>query len=264
MGSFLSSLAEVVKQYFLPGSLMLLLLVTTAALAWWYLQERNRNKVRAALTAVVLSYWLLATPAVSGWIQSALEGGYSPLNERLQADAVVVLGGGAESYQYDDRRLSTLSDASAFRALEAARLYQLLDPEWVVASGGPGHDPKAPESEALAAALASLDVPAQRIIIESRSSDTHEQAVLLKPMLSSRGIESFVLVTSPTHMRRAMLAFEAAGMDPIASVAPNRSEASAGQRQTPSLVPNMGSLQRSIVAGREVLGLIYYWFRGWI
>jgi uncharacterized SAM-binding protein YcdF (DUF218 family) len=264
LGAFLSSLSEFVKHYLLPGTLPLLLLATTAALAWWYLKERDRRWDRGALTAVVLMYWLLATPAVSGLLESALVGRYQPLDDRVRVRAIIVLGGGAESYRYGGRSLSTLSDASAFRALETARLYRLLEPATVVASGGPGGGSATPESVPLAAALVSLGVPSDRILTESRSSDTHEQAIALKPLLSGRGIERFVLVTSPTHIRRAMLTFETAGMDPIASVAPGQSQPTDGGRPAPALMPNMESLQRSVVAGREVLALIYYWFRGWI
>lgn len=264
MGAFLSSLAETVKLYLLPGSLPLLLLATTAALVWWYLQDGKGKWIRVALTAIVALYWLLATPAISGGLEKALVGDYRALTGRERVEAVVVLGGGAESYRYVGRRLSTLSDASAFRVLESVRLYQLLEPTWLVASGGPGNDPKTPESEPLRAALVSLGVPAEQILSESRSSDTHEQAILLKPVLRDHGIDRFVLVTSPTHMRRAMLAFEAVGLDPIASIAPDRSDTADSQHQMPALVPNIGSLQRSVVAGREIMGLIYYWVRGWI
>lgn len=264
MGAFLSTLAEAVKQYLLPGSMFLLLLIITIGLAFWYLREDKRRWVRGCLTGVVAAYWLLATPAISGLIKSALVGSYRPLTEAGSIQAVVVLGGGAESYRQAGRRLTNLSDASAFRVLEAARLYRQFDPVWVIASGGPGHDPRTPESEPLKAALVSLNVPAEVILTESRSGDTHEQAVLLAPLLAAHGIQRFALVTSPTHMRRAMLAFEQVGLDPIASVAPDHSDSDGSERRPPALLPNLDALQQSVVACREVLGLTYYWLRGWI
>jgi uncharacterized SAM-binding protein YcdF (DUF218 family) len=261
LAAFLSAIAEAVKQYLLPGSLLLLLIAFTLGIVWWYLKERHRKLIRAGLTAVIAAYWLLATPAVAGGLETILVGPYQPLQDEEAVGAIVLLGGGAQSYRFDGRQLVELSGASALRALEAARLYGQLHPDLVIASGGPGRDPTMPESEPLAQALAALGVPSYRILAESQSSDTHEQAVQLAPILAQHGVTRFVLVTSPTHIRRAMMAFRAVGLDPIASVAPDRSQtAQAG----PALLPSHEALQDSVVAMREVLGLAYYWLRGWI
>ena len=53
---------------------------------------------------------------------------------------------------------------------------------------------------------------------------TRDEARLLAPILVARGAQRFILVTSPTHMRRAVAAFRREGLDPVPSVAPMRSD----------------------------------------
>ena len=56
-------------------------------------------------------------------------------------------------------------------------------------------------------ALVELGVPADRILLESTSQVTHDEAVLTARMLRDLEITSCVLVTSNLHMRRALATF---------------------------------------------------------
>ncbi len=259
----LDAIAEAVKRFLLPGSLPFLLIALSLALGWWYLDERSSRRIRASLAALALGYWILATPFASGVLERALVNGYAPLREPVEVDAVVVLGGGASVYRAQVGQLSMLSEASALRALEGVRLYKLVDPRLIVVSGGPGRDGATPESLPLEAALKDHGVPENRILLESGSGDTHDQALLLRSIFEAREIRSFVLVTSPTHMRRADLTFRAVGLEGITSPALAATQKVRPDPE-PGWVPNQESLRRSTVAAREILALVYYWLRGWI
>jgi uncharacterized SAM-binding protein YcdF (DUF218 family) len=261
MDLVLNMLAESVKRYLLPGSLPLLLILVTIAVGWWYLNERRQDWLRIGLTVVVLSYWLLALPLTSSLLEQGLSAGQQPATAAEKAEAVVVLGGGASVLRVENYEAAVLSTASARRALEGARLYHLMAPQWVIVSGGLGRDPQVPESEPLRQALLEQGVPAEVILMESGSSDTHDQAVLLKDLLARRGIDSFVLVTSPSHVRRAMGAFKAVGLEPLMSPAAGTGEG--GQGGTFPLLPSMEALQDSVTSTREYLAIAYYWLRGW-
>lgn len=259
----LEVVAEAVKRFLLPGSLPLLLLGLSVGLLWWYADERRSRHVRAGLTLLALGYWLLATPFVSSGLERGLAAGYQPLHQPIDVDAVVVLGGGAATHRASAGEIAALSRASSLRALEGVRLFRLLGPEWVVVSGGTGRDSTLPESVPLRRALVDQGIPQQRILLESGSNDTHDQALLMRSLFEVHKIDSFVLVTSPSHMRRADLAFRAAGLEGIPSPAPARSlddRAAAA----PSWLPSFDALGRSTVAARELMALIYYWLRGWI
>lgn len=263
MDALLRGLAEAVKLYLLPGSLPLLLLAVTAGLLWWSWRPGSSRRVRAGLGALVAGYWLLATPVVADGLQAALASGYTRLEHPVEAQAVVVLGGGADVLRAEAGSLSIMSDASALRALEAARVVQLVEPTWVIVSGGPGRDPRQADSVPLKSALVELGVPEDLLLLDTSSRDTHDQALRLEPLLAELGVERFVLVTSPSHMRRSMLAFQGAGLAPIASVAPAESQ-DPSRAEPPRWLPSMNALQRSTDVFRELLGLVYYWVRGWL
>src|SRR5262249_15141338 len=99
-------------------------------------------------------------------------------------------------------------------------------------------------------------------IVEERASrTTHEQALLIGPILRQHHVERFVLVTSPTHMRRSLAAFRAAGLTPAGSATPIRSESSP---PIFPLLPDSDSLLMSDEALYEYAAWIYYWSHGWV
>jgi uncharacterized SAM-binding protein YcdF (DUF218 family) len=263
MDMLLDAIAELVKAYLLPGSMSLFLLATTVLVAWWFINPERRGGLRLAMFVVVSSYWLMSLP----WFANLLERAVTednPADPSAESVAgMVVLGGGEQVYRLDDDYLAELSQASAVRALEAARLYGELQPEWVFVSGGPGRDPQVPESWPLRDALIHLKVPEERIILESASSDTRQQALLLAPTLEEMGISEFYLVTSATHMLRARLAFTAVGLDPIPAPAAPRNAGNSGGGD-PQWLPSVQALGRSTDVSREILALAYYWARGWL
>ena len=200
-------------------------------------------------------------------LEEGLDRGYGAVIDPAEAEsaqAIVVLGGGAVTFELRGMAYHTLSEESALRALEAARLYALLKPRLVVASGGRGDlDPEgAPAAEPMREALIAQGVPADRILVEARSMSTYQQAVILKEILSAESVERFVLVTSRSHMWRALKTFQAQGLDPVPSAAPDHGEGSKELR--PAWLPHPAALEASKRAMREYLALAYYWARGWM
>jgi uncharacterized SAM-binding protein YcdF (DUF218 family) len=109
-------------------------------------------------------------------------------------------------------------------------------------------------------ALVALGVPGARIKLESLSRNTHDEAVLLSPVLHSLNIEHLVIVTSDVHMRRSLGIFRAQGWDAIPAIAPNPDATLArAERWRPTLEGL--SLSGRVV--HEMLGIPYYWARGW-
>src|SRR5205085_3632798 len=113
------------------------------------------------------------------------------------------------------------------------RVYHLAGSPLVIASGGgtDGRRGVAPESEALRLALLDLAVPADRILTESASKNTLEEAAIVSEILRARNLTRVVLVTSPTHMHRSLAVFARQGVHPIPAIAPvatDRGDAGAG------------------------------------
>src|ERR1035437_185643 len=110
-------------------------------------------------------------------------------------------------------------------------------------------------------ALVQLGVPADRIVLESGSVNTHDEAVLVAPMLRALRVDHVVLVTSDIHMRRSLATFRSAGIAPVPAIAtdPLNSES-----RIQSLIPTIEGLRFTSAVVHEYVGFVYYSLRGWI
>jgi len=256
---------DFLKTYMRPSNIACILALLTPGTVLLFVPSLARWG-RRWVAAVVLFYALLSTQAGAGLLARTLDGGYRPLTSADQArgaKVVVVLGAGSLNLRAVSRQLSFVTAEAGLRVLEVARLFELLDAPLVIASGGTTErDTRAaPESVALQRALISVGVPEDRILLESESKNTRDEAIVVKRMLAERGLTDFVLVTSPLHMRRSLLVFEQQGMHPIPSPSPLVPE-----RSSPGslFLPSALWLQLSDAVFYEWLARVYYWRQGWL
>jgi uncharacterized SAM-binding protein YcdF (DUF218 family) len=259
------SMLDFLKDTLRPSSMSCILALLTPGVVLLFVPPLARWG-RRWIAVVAVFYWTLSTPAGVGLLARTLRGPYQPIASADQARGarvVVMLGSGSSNMRAGGRQLTSIGMDAGLRVLEAARLYDLLDGPLVIASGGiTEHDPAAaPESLALQRALLDVGVRSDRILLESESRNTHDEAVIIKRMLAERGVTTFVLVTSPLHMVRSMRTFEQQGMHPIASpsqLVPDRST-----RRSP-LMPSDMWLGVGDSAVYEWLAWPYYWWKGWV
>ncbi len=246
---------------------------TTGALVWllaavaWLLLRPRSAAARRALFVIAIAYALASIYAVPALIGRVLSAGYHPFTAADAPQgrtAVVVLGAEALRIRGWDESLSLslMTNVQAARVLEAWRVFRLIAPAIVVTSGGLPHDDDAstPSGENMHDELVRLGVPDSRIVVETTSHDTHDEAVIVAPMLRAHGIEHVVLVTSETHMRRSIAVFRAQGWNAVPAIAPDPAGASAWSAW---LVPSANGLDLSHQVIHELIGLPYYWIRGW-
>jgi uncharacterized SAM-binding protein YcdF (DUF218 family) len=108
----------------------------------------------------------------------------------------------------------------------------------------------------------SLGVKQSDILVEAESRNTHENAKLTAEMLHARDIREVVLVTSAAHIPRAVRCFEAEGID----AAPSGCDRQATQFVWSPLqvVPSIGAAGSVQAAYHEWMGLLVYWWRGYV
>jgi len=228
----------------------------------WLWLRPARPGPRRFLAAAAILYLLTSLEAIVRVLSLPLLIGLHPYDTAGQTPAIVVLGGGVTTVPGYATKIGPLTRGSAARVLEAARVYHLTAAPWVIASGGPGPDPDwIPEADPMRDVLVSLGVPASRILTERRSATTHEQSVLVEPMLRSLHAESFVLVTSPVHMRRSLGAFRARGLHPVPAIARDPLDTVSFPF---SILPTYYGLEAGSGMVHEYVGLAYYLARGWI
>lgn len=259
-------MAAIVKAALVPGSLPFLALGLVAGVALLYLGSRAARWGRRWLTAVALLYLLLSLSPVSSVLIAGLQGEYQPITDATGArgaNVVVVIGEGAVTYAAGERALHQLGRRTAFAVLEAERLYRLLEPDWIITSGGIP-DPELqtrPESAVMRDVLVGLGIPAERVLLESGSTNTAEQVAAVRRLLASRNLSGpVVIVVTAAHAGRVMATASTYGLDVVASVASDLrygSPRSGWRRWRPSL----DALRGSESAIYEYLALVYYWWK---
>jgi uncharacterized SAM-binding protein YcdF (DUF218 family) len=258
--------AAIVKATLVPGSLPFLLLGLVAGATLLYLGSRSATWGRRWLTAIAVLYLVLSLGPVASVLIAGLQGGYRSIVDVASArgaTVVVVIGSGAVTYAAGEQALHQLGRGSALAVLEAERLHRLLDPKWIVTSGGiPDLESQTrPESAVMRDALVGLGVPHERILLESGSTNTAEQVAAVRHLLTSRGIAGpVVIVVTADHARRVMATASRSGLDVVASVAsdPRRESQKSGWRRWR---PSLEALRLSESAMYEYLALIHYWWK---
>ena len=142
------------------------------------------------------------------------------------------------------------------RTKAAAKLVRDGTARLLILTGG---EPWAGDSAASLRAMAEKHgVPGSASGLENRSTDTRESLVNVEPILRAEGVKTVILVTSPSHQRRAFLA--ARRRSRRASRIINRPV----RRDPWPPVRRGGGRGVGRVVFREYAKLVYYGLRGWI
>jgi uncharacterized SAM-binding protein YcdF (DUF218 family) len=256
----MSRAAAIVKRYLIPGSTMFLL----AGFAIGVVLLNSGPSMqwgRIWLTALLALYWLLSLPVIAHALIQSLQHRYGTIRtveEAAGATVLVVVGNGAVRYTAGDFTIDHLTRRSAFCVFEAARLHRLLNPVWLVATGGGEAGQHArTESELMRDELVRFQVPADRILLESTSRTTEEQVANVARLLEQRGLGGPILVvTTGAHMPRVMKLFDGRGIEAIASVTPEL-RYDDGRRGWRRWYPSAAALRGSESAIYEYLARCY-------
>ncbi|WGT51472.1 YdcF family protein [Thioclava nitratireducens] len=148
-----------------------------------------------------------------------LERTYPTNPELSHVDGIIILGG-AEDGAGTARHHQVQLNAAAERVTAGlARAHRFPDAR-ILLSGGSGAlrdlaRETMPGAEVMAAAFRETGFPQTRLLLETRSRNTSENARLSYDLAQPKPSETWVLVTSAFHMRRAMASFERAGWEAV-------------------------------------------------
>ena len=206
-------------------------------------RKARRRSLEIAVAIVVIYLTLFETPAL--WLLA------SPLQREAPpraADAIVIFAGGVgESGQagggYQER---------------LGRAIELYDEGWaprIIISSGFVFAFK--EAEVMRAVAIERGVPATAIVLETDSANTHQNVTLTDAILRREGWRRVLLVSSPYHMRRALLTWRRAspGIDVVPE--PVRSSQFYAHERGATLTQIRGILT-------EYAAILDYWWKGWI
>lgn len=250
-------LKKTLAPFLFPVPITVALLVAGLGLLW---SSKRQRSGRALVTFGTLLLILFAFDPTARALMHSFEGEQHAFDPgAVPPDGlgwVVVLGGGV----VDDPRLppnGQLSLPSLSRLVEGIRVLNHFPEAKLVVSGGVIFNAVS-EARVMAQVARSLGVDSVRIVLEEGSLDTKDQALNLANLLD----RPFALVTSASHMPRALALFRKQGLEPVpAPIDFALRRGTAGRRVT-DFIPNAGSLKVSSQAWYELLGHAWVRLRG--
>lgn len=204
--------------------------------------------------AVALTiYAVFGAGPVSFYLLGSLEYRIPPatIPEPGEVYPIAVLTGYAER-DPDHPLSSQVNSSSAFRLLEALRLFQASPGSTVIVSG------TGDVARIMRDVLVSGGIPAEQVRVDADSVSTFESARHLALLL---GNKPFLLVTSAGHMPRAMGVFRKAGMAPLPMPTHYLTKRNPLATQ---YFPLPAHLELSDLAVSEYAALVWYYVNGWI
>lgn len=214
-----------------------------------------RRAGRALLGLAVTLYLVIALLPVGDLILHPLEA-YAPANPNLaEPAAIVVLGGAEEADRSAVSGLPATNDA-AERFIAAIDLARRFPHARVVFTGGTGwfRADAPPGSDVARQIFLQAGISGDRLILEGRSHNTWQNAVLTLPMMGAMD-GSVVLVTSAFHMRRSLATFCAAGWRDLVPYPTDFRAAASRVRRGWRFSTNLRELDLAV---KEWIGLVAY------
>lgn len=250
----LFTLKKVIGNMLLPLPLMLLIIGAGLALLWF---SRFQKTGKIFISIGWLALLLLSLQPVADRLLRPIESTYPTWNNSQKVDYIVVLGGG---YTWNPQWApsSNLINNSLPRLNEGIRLWRENPGSKLIFTGGVAKTNTVSTAEVGARVAQSLGVPREQIITLDLPKDTEEEAAAVKQAI---GDAPFLLVTSASHLPRAMIFFQQEGLNPLPAPA-NQLAIDSPLNPWERAIPSPVWLMHSDRVGYETLGRIWQWLKG--
>ena len=206
--------------------------------------RRARSHTARVVLSVAAVYLLVFHTNLIWWAAEPLRMSAAP----QRADAVVVFAGGVGES-------GRAGGGAQERLKQAVDLYHAGYAPALVLSSGFVYSFK--EAEVMRALALDQGVPADRIVLELRATNTRENVAYTTDILRAKNWRSILLVSSPYHMRRATMVWHQVAPDVTVVPTPPPQAQFYDHTVGASLEQVRGILQ-------EYAAIAVYWWRGWI
>ncbi|MGB9822848.1 MAG: YdcF family protein [Thermodesulfovibrio sp.] len=220
----------------LPPGILIIIFLLIAVL------EKKRKFIRFLAILSALFVYLISIEPVKDLLFYPLE--RHKAFEELNADAIVILGGGAYS-------VGSLNEDTLNRLFAGYVVYKKTKLP-VIVSGG-AIERKISEAAAMAQMLKELGVESGKIIEESKSKDTSQNAFYVSEICRQKNFKKLILVTSAYHMKRAEKLFKKTGLNVLPYPADFKKS---NHYNIYSFLPKFSNFALSSKAIREYLALL--------
>jgi len=203
-----------VARFVLDPFHILLFLIAGMLLSYWFGRKRT---FRYSASLVVIWFFVITTPFIPYIITHSLEKRYLPLDtDQLQSNEeihIIVLGAG---YVYNENLPpnSQLDKEMVSRLAEGIRIYHKLRNRKLIVSG-PYNNDRYSQADVAKMAASQMGVPDSMIFTQSEGKTTYEEAQVYFQKYYED--QQLVVVTSASHMARALGEFQYLGIDAVPS-----------------------------------------------
>ena len=231
------------------------------------LHARRRGRLTRRAFLAIIGPWtiilLLSVPLVSHLLMGTLEWRYIPLPELPdRVDAIVTFGGGLVPPS-PVRAYPEVTGSSFVRCLHTDALARQYTQAIVILCGGAteyGYS-GATEADVMRTKLVQFGLGEDRIVLETGSKNTHENASRALQVLKERDLQRVILVTHARHMLRSELCLRKLGVHVVPSPAGFKAAQLDG-RPHQWLIPSTEALSESHTVFEEWVALAWYRLRG--
>jgi uncharacterized SAM-binding protein YcdF (DUF218 family) len=253
--------AKMLEPLVTPLGLCMGLWLVALVLRW---HGRRQWSTLCAVTGAVLLL-SFSSPLVGDVLLGELEDDFvvQSAGDSPSAEAIVVLGG--VTVPPIPPRVVVEVEGGIDRLLHGLRLYRAGKAPLLVFSGGTIEwlsGSTMSEADQFLQLAVECGIDPGAVILEDHSRNTYENAIHTRGILERRGLERILLVTSASHMRRALAVFRTQGIEAIPAPTDVRVvDRSFGLLR---LIPSVSGLEKSSIATKEYVGWWVYRLRGWI
>ena len=243
------------------------------ALVWWllllwlgFMFWRRRWRVALAPLIAWLLLSLIACTPFGSWLLMGLEDEHPRLTiaQVPQADAILLLGGGAEPSAVE---MTGVHFTRAVNRLPTALLLAAHQKGGTLVLAGGGYRHKGQtlsEADAVHAYLTEVKAVSIPMVSLGLCKDTHDEALKMFALAQERGWRKVLLVTSANHMPRSVSTFTKAGIQVIPVPCNYHSSFSQEVDVDWLHLPQPTGFANFHLWFHEAVGTLVYRWRGWL
>lgn len=251
----LFTLKKVVGSLLQPLPLLLLLLGVGLLLLWF---SRWQKGGKVIISFVWLTLLLLSLQPVADKLLQPLESHYSTWRVSAAPIPYIVVLGGGYTYNPEWAPSANLIGNSLARVTEGIRLYHANPGAKLIFTGAAAQGNPVTSAQTAALVAESLGISRTDIITLDTPRDTEEEAAGTAAIV---GQQPFLLVTSASHLPRAMVFFQDQGLHPTPAPA-NQLAITSPLNPWEKIFPSAFYLSHSERAWYETLGLLWQRLKG--
>lgn len=224
------------------------MLFTLFIIGLFFLFIKKYTKAKSFLLLAFGLLFLFSYPPFANYLIENLENQYPKYEYKVKVKYIHVLGSGHNT-DITQPISSHVGDGGTKRVLEGVIIHRKIKGSIIIFTGYEG-DTNTSNAQMNAALASAIGVEKDDMVVFGLPKDTKEEAFFTKDLV---GEKPFILVTSATHMPRAMKIFKNLGLDPIPAPTDFHKDEFKGYLREPSAY----HFHLSEIAVHEYIGILW-------